>query len=104
MAKYSEMVALLEYMDRKSPQKQPKAASSKVHKIKRFDLVELLRAKKEETELLEKFLDEQTKLKKKDEKKEEKKRQFIGIEWYIIGLLSYPVLMYFSNNLPAVLK
>lgn len=100
---YSGMVALLEYMDRKtSSQKQPKGNGRKINKIKKFDLVDMLRQKKEETELLEKFLDEQSKLKKKDDKKEEKKRTFIGIEWYVIGVLSYPVFMYLSTL--AVLK
>lgn len=97
MAKTSDIVAILEWAERKSSFKQPKGSGRKTNRVKKFDLVDLLRQKKEETELLEKFLDEQAKLKKKDDKKEEKKRQFIGIEWYVIGLISYPLFMYLST-------
>lgn len=94
---YSGMVALLEYMDRKTTQKQPKGNGRKTKVSKKFDLVELLRQKRDETEMLEKFLEEQAKLKKKEEKKEEKARQFIGLEWYAVGLISYPLFMYLST-------
>lgn len=102
MAKYSEIVALLEWADRKTAvQKTPKGRSfGKSKKIKSFDLVELLRQKKEETEALERFLEDQAKLKKKDEKKEEKKatiRILVGLEWYIIGVLSYPLIGYLQT-------
>jgi len=90
---YSDMIALLEWVDRKTqPAKPAKSRFGKAKRPKEFDLVELLRKKKEETELLEKFLEEQAKLKKKDEKKPDVKtmRLLTGLEWFIIGVLSYP--------------
>lgn len=97
MAKTSDIVAILEWAERKSTFKQPKGSGRKTSKFKKFNLVDLLRQKEEEAEALRKYLDDQSKLKKKDDKKEEKKRHFIGIEWYIIGLASYPIFMYLST-------
>lgn len=101
------VVAILEYLDRKNTFKPP-APKSKgrfgKRKVKEFDLVELLRVKKEETDALERFLEEQNKLKKKEEKKEEKKPQriLIGIEWFIIGVLAYPVIGYLQTLTPVL--
>lgn len=101
---YSDMIALLEWVDRKTTApKAPKGRFGKVKKPKEFDLVELLRKKKEETELLEKFLDEQSKLKKKEEKKPEKgPRVLMGIEWFVIGILSYPLVGYLQTIIPVL--
>lgn len=104
MAKSSDLVAVLEYLDRKNsfPKPAPKGRFGKQKKVKEFDLVELLRKKKEETELLEKFLDEQSKLKKKEEKKPEKVRVLMGIEWFVIGILSYPLVGYLQTIIPVL--
>lgn len=66
-----DMIALVEYM--KTFDKPQKGNRWKKPKPEKFDLVALLRQKKEEADLLEKFLKEQEKLGKKEEKKEEKK-------------------------------
>lgn len=88
---YGEIVALLEYFDKKTATPVKIKHRGGKAKTKKFDLVELLRTKKEETEMLEKFLEEQAKLKKKEDKKPEpNKIKLHGLEWFIIGILSYP--------------
>lgn len=101
----SDLVAVLEYLDRKTSFQKPtpKGRFRKDKKVKEFDLVELLRKKKEETELLEKFLEEQAKLKKKEDKKPEKApRVLMGIEWFVIGILSYPLVGYLQTIVPVL--
>lgn len=104
MAKYSEIVALLEYFDKKTTVKPSKKSFTQKLKNKEFDPVDYLTKERNKLERFEKYLEDYKKLTKKDEKKEDKKKQFIGIEWYVIGLCSYPVFMYLSEHLPAVLK
>lgn len=70
MAKYGEIVALLEYMDRKQP-KVPKGFFRKKEKAK--DPVAQLQEWKAASEAFQNFIKEQEKLNKKEEKKEEKK-------------------------------
>ena len=87
MAKYSDMVALLEWMDKKNT-KQPKTNKAfRMPKLKDMDIPELIAKKKKEVEALDAYLNELNR------KKEEKKgRSLTGIEWFIIGLLMYPVV------------
>jgi len=102
---YGEIVALLEYFDKKNVPVKPAKRFGKGQKQKKFDLVELLRQKKEETEMLEKFLEEQAKLKKKDDKKPESKGpQLKHIEWFIIGILSYPFVGHLYQAMLVVPK
>ena len=70
MAKYGDIVALLEYMDKKKPQK---GLFKKPKKEPEVDLLTLLEKKKREAQVIETFIEEQAKLRKKEEKKEEKK-------------------------------
>lgn len=94
MSKGIDLVALLEWADRQKAFKQPKPKGfGRKTKVKEFNLVDLLRQKKEEADLLEKYLKDQEKINKKEEKKpEDPKRSFSFLEWYIIGALSYPLL------------
>lgn len=94
MAKYSEVVALLEWADKKANTKPPKS-KSRGFKQKEFDPIEYVRKEKEKVERWEKFLKDQEKINKKEEKKPESKdmtRLFFGLEWFIIGILSYPIV------------
>lgn len=110
MSKYGEMRALFEMAFEMASKANPKTKTP--HKLGRslkkkdldFDPFELLQKEKERVARFEQRVKDWDKLNKKDEKKEDKKRQFIGMEWYIIGLVSYPIFMYLSQNLPAVLK
>lgn len=98
MAKYGEIVALLEYFDKKSTTKPTtKKSFTQKMKNKEFDPVDYLTKERAKLERFEKYLEDHKKLSKKEDKKEEKKRQLIGIEWYVIGLISYPIIMYISN-------
>lgn len=105
MAKYSEIVALLEYFDKKTtvPKTSKKSFTQKL-KNKEFDPVDYLTKERSKLERFEKYLKDYEKLTKKEDKKDDKKRSFIGAEWYIIGLLSYPFIGYLSQHLPAVLR
>lgn len=89
---YGEIVALLEYFDRKTSQKPPKAKGwGKRGPKGDIDIISLIEKKKKEAELLEKFLKDQ----KKEEKKDEKKSAGVvltGLEWFIIGMFSYPII------------
>lgn len=100
MARNSDLVAVLEYLDRKTSFKPPKMGrkTNKMPKLPtEFDVIAYVQKKEDEVERWKKFLKDKEKLDKKEEKKDEKKRQFIGIEWYVIGLLSYPLVGYISN-------
>lgn len=89
MAKYGEIVALLEYFDKKTV--KPKGRSSKVKMNKEFDPVEYLTKERAKLERFEKYWKDQEKLNKKDDKKPEKNPLHLrGLEWFIIGILSYP--------------
>lgn len=78
-----DMIALVEYM--KTFDKPQKNSRWKKPKEEKFDLVALLRQKKEEADLLEKFLKEQEKLNKKEEKKEGKGHSFTFAEGIILA-------------------
>lgn len=105
MAKYSEIVALLEYFDKKTTAKPSKGRFGRKLKIDReFDPVDYLTKERAKLERFEKYLKDHEKLSKKEDKKDEKKRQLFGIEWYVVGLISYPLIGYLSQNLPAVLR
>lgn len=80
-----DMIALVEYM-KTFDKPAKKTRGWKKPKEEKFDLVGLLRQKKEEADLLEKFLKEQEKLNKKEEKKEEKKHSFTFAEGVILAL------------------
>lgn len=94
MSKGIDIVALLEWADRQKAFKPPKKSFGRKPKMKEFNLVDLLRQKKEEATLLENYMKEQEKLNKKDDKPEKKdpSRTLSFLEWYIIGALSYPLL------------
>jgi hypothetical protein len=68
---YGEMLGLLQYIDSIRNQKPAKGLFKK--KDKPVDLMSLLEQKKREAQVIETFIEEQAKLKKKDEKKEDKK-------------------------------
>lgn len=70
MAKYGEIVALLEYMDRKKD-KAPKGFWKK--KDKPEDPIAYLNRMKAASKAFDDFIKEQEKLNKKEEKKEDKK-------------------------------
>lgn len=109
MAKYSEIVALLEWVDQKSKQKTSKVKVRNPFKdprVKDIDIPAYMRKKKEELEYLEKFLKE---FNKKEEKKDGKKiRMLTGVEWFVIGLISYPFVgpayQAIINNMHLVTK
>lgn len=91
MSKYSEIVALLEYVDKKN--KVPKTRLRDRYKSDiDLDLVGLLRKKHEEAKLLENFLKDQEKLNKKEEKKEQKVRAFTFAEGMILAFMAQFVL------------
>jgi hypothetical protein len=90
----SDLVAVLEYLDRKTSFKPPKGSGRRGNKLKfsnDLDIISMIKKRKEEAEALEKFLKDQ----KKEEKKDEKKSAGIvltGLEWFIIGMFSYPII------------
>lgn len=87
---YGDMLAILEYIDRKKNKPRGKKSPD-------IDLVTLLRKKKEEAEILEKFLKET----KKEEKKEPKGHSFTFTE----GLLLAFMAQYFLGPvISAVMK
>lgn len=94
MSKYSEMVALLEYFDKKSAPKPGKKRLG--FKMKEFDPIEYVRKEKEKVERWEKFLKDQAKIDKKDDDKSKDKsanlKLLTNLEWFVIGILSYPFL------------
>jgi hypothetical protein len=93
MAKYSEIVALLEYFDKKSVRPPTKRGRGKMFKDKDFDPVDYIRKEEERLDRWKKFLKDKEKLDKKDEPdKEDPKRSFQFLEWFIIGMLSYPII------------
>lgn len=109
MSKYGEMRALFEMafeMANKANTKPPKTAHKLGRSLKKkdldFDPFELLQKEKERVARFEQRVKDWDKLNKKEEEKDDKKRQFLGIEWYIIGLLSYPLFAYLQTL--AVLK
>lgn len=87
-----DMITLLEYV--KAFDKAPKKRFGKTPKTPKLDLVALLREKKEEAELLEKFLKDQEKINKKEEKKDDKKpvRSLTFAEGVIIAYLAQFIL------------
>ena len=70
---YVEMVGLLQYIDGVRNQK-PKGLFKK-KKEPELDLLTLLEKKKREAQVIETFIEEQAKLKKKEEKKEDKDKK-----------------------------
>lgn len=106
MSKNIDIVALLEYMDRiRKPAHHPKKFHFSHKLTKDTDIISLIKRKKEEAEALEKFLKDS----KKEDKKPDKMRTFTNLEWFIIGILLYPVVgpLYQSamtalHNLPVV--
>lgn len=68
---YGEMTALLQYIDKVRNEK-PKGLFRKQKKEKEIDLISLLEQKKREAKVIENFIEEQTKLNKKEDKKEKK--------------------------------
>lgn len=95
MSKGIDLVSLLEWAERQKTFKEPKTRFGR-KKEKEFDLVSLLRKKKEEAELLEKFLKDQEKINKKEDKKEVKAHVFTFTE----GLLMAFMAQYFLG--PAI--
>lgn len=85
MAKYSELVALLEWADKKTKPAKVKWSRREKDKDVKLDLVQLLRKKKEEADLLEKFLKEQV---KKEDKKEHPKHSFTFAEGVILAYMA----------------
>lgn len=88
----SGIVTLLEYMDRKTAKPATaKAAKQLFKKKKDIDFEELpdyVRKQEEKLKTLKKFMKEFT-----EEKKPEKKgMKFSGLEWFIIGIISYPIV------------
>jgi len=90
---YIGIVSLLEYMDRKTG--RPAKTANKMFKgakkinFEISELPEIVRRRKEELDGLEKFLKE---FNKKEEKKPDKGIKFSGLEWFIIGIISYPIV------------
>lgn len=104
MSKYGEMRALFEMafeMANKANTKAPKTAHKLGRSLKKkdldFDPFELLQKEKERVARFEQRVKDWDKLNKKEDKKEDKKRQFIGLEWYVVGLVTYPLFMYLST-------
>lgn len=102
MAKYSDLVALLEWADRKhTPVKQPKGRSGSKKKSKfnpydfdlnNFNPFDIAREAKERAARLEQWAKDFEKMSKKEEKKEDKKNEInlSFFQWWIIGLMTYP--------------
>jgi hypothetical protein len=90
----SDLVAVLEYLDRKTAFKPPKSGR-KTRKLvipDEFDLISYVQKKEEEVERWKKYLKDKEKLEKKDTKPEYKGPNLKFVEWYIIGILSYPLV------------
>jgi hypothetical protein len=103
MSKYGEMRALFEMafeMANKAntkPKTPHKLGRSLKKKDLDFDPFELLQKEKERVARFEQRVKDWDKLNKKEGKNDDKKRSFFGIEWYVIGLVSYPLFMYISQ-------
>lgn len=92
-----DIVALLEWAERqKTFPKQKlgrKNGRAKIIIPENFDPIEYVRAEKEKVARWEKYLKDEEKLNKKEDKKPEYKGPSLrGIEWFVIGLLSYPFM------------
>ena len=83
-----DLIAVLEYAKAFNAPKKSKMK----RKNKEFDLVERLRQMKEEAELLEKFLEDQKKLAKKDDKDKPKPHSFTFAEGMILAYAAQFVL------------
>lgn len=82
MSKYSEVVALLEWVEKKD-KKEPKEKEPK-----EYDIPALIRKKKEEAAVLEKLLIDFN----NSEREKNKVRNLTGFEWFVLGILMYPVV------------
>lgn len=106
MSKYGEMRALFEMafeMANKANVKQKiphKLGRTLKKKDLDFDPFELLQKEKERVARFEQRVKDWDKLNKKDEKKDEKvnrARMFHGLEWFALGVLSYPLFGYLQT-------
>lgn len=111
MSKYGELRSLFELafeMASKANAKPLKAPHKLGRSLKKkdldFDPFELLQKEKERVARFEQRVKDWDKLQKKDDKKDEKKptRVLYGIEWFIIGVLSYPVIGYLQTLTPVL--